>query len=232
MPSVDFVCLANSRKYRGRCIAGLRTDGSGWVRPISAEPYGTLQPAHYRLSDGTEPRLLDVLRVELAAHRPDTNQPENWLIATRQWELVARPAPDGMEAVLASRITNSASLFGSTRDRLTADEYRTNPSIESLTLVRPHNLSWQVRKTQQGNPQVRAHFEVSQRRYNLTLTDMVWEPFITLLGEGLYRPSDVGMPPEGRLVFTVSLGEPTEFDGACYKLVAAVTSWPEPWCVP
>src|SRR6266850_2762793 len=32
MPLVDLICLANSNKMGGRCIAGLRTDGGGWVR--------------------------------------------------------------------------------------------------------------------------------------------------------------------------------------------------------
>ena len=33
-------------------MAGLATDGSGRVRPVSSEPYGTLQPHHYQLPDG------------------------------------------------------------------------------------------------------------------------------------------------------------------------------------
>jgi len=35
MPSVDLICLANSHKWNFRCVAGLRVDGGGWVRPVS-----------------------------------------------------------------------------------------------------------------------------------------------------------------------------------------------------
>jgi hypothetical protein len=58
MAQVDLICLANSRKLGGRCIAGLRLDGSGWVRPVGEAPDGTLYPADFMLRDGTESKLL------------------------------------------------------------------------------------------------------------------------------------------------------------------------------
>ena len=73
---------------------------------------------------------------------------------------------------------------------------------------------------------MRAVFQLAHIQYNLPLTDFVWEPFLNNLAPGIYTPEDVGMPPEERLLFTVSLGEPAEFDGACYKLVAAVVELP------
>jgi hypothetical protein len=36
MAQVDLICLANSRKLGGRCVAGLRLDGSGWVRRVDS----------------------------------------------------------------------------------------------------------------------------------------------------------------------------------------------------
>ncbi|MCC7084716.1 MAG: hypothetical protein IT427_06885 [Pirellulales bacterium] len=63
MTPVEFLCMAYSRKHQGRCIAGLRTDGSGWVRPVSKQSDGTLTSARCQLYDGTPPQALDVLRV-------------------------------------------------------------------------------------------------------------------------------------------------------------------------
>jgi hypothetical protein len=45
LPTVEIVCLANSRKAGGRCIAGVRTDTGAWVRPVSSGREGTLRPA-------------------------------------------------------------------------------------------------------------------------------------------------------------------------------------------
>ncbi len=231
MALVDILCLASSRKYRGRCVAGLRTDGSGWVRPVSSEPYGTLHPEHYRLKGGTEPRLLDVLRVDLASHRPEPNQPENWLTGRSPWELRARPAGDEAVSLLAAAVQHGPDLFGTRGDRLTPEELASAPTSHSLTLAEPRRLRWQVRTTQAGNPQVRAIFEVAGQGYNLALTDPVWERFIAMFGAGVHAPATVGMPDESRLLLTISLGEPTDFDGACYKLVAAVITLPELWRV-
>ena len=51
MPHWEFICLANSRKLGGHCVAGIKTDGSGWVRPTGLPQDG----------------LVDVRRVELAS---------------------------------------------------------------------------------------------------------------------------------------------------------------------
>src|SRR6266850_2762792 len=76
MPLVDLICLANSNKMGGRCIAGLRTDGGGWVRPIASETeHGQLYFRHFKLDDGSEPKVLDVIRVDLARAAPAPGQP-------------------------------------------------------------------------------------------------------------------------------------------------------------
>jgi hypothetical protein len=74
MPKFEIICLANSRKLSGRCVAGILTDGSGWLRPVSANPDGTLFSHHYRLSDGTDAQVMDVLELELAQPRPENYQ--------------------------------------------------------------------------------------------------------------------------------------------------------------
>jgi len=88
MASLDFVCLANSRKHNGRCVAGITTAGN-WIRPVSSEPDGTLYSPDYTCSDGSEPALLDVIRLE-AFPRPEPHQPENWRISGAQWQHLGR----------------------------------------------------------------------------------------------------------------------------------------------
>lgn len=47
MPKVRFVCLANSFKERGRCVAGIVLDENNnptntWIRPVSNSLHGEL----------------------------------------------------------------------------------------------------------------------------------------------------------------------------------------------
>src|ERR1022692_1954860 len=109
MPSVDLICLANSYKWHSRCLAGLRVDGGGWVRPVSDREHGELQYSQYRLPDHSEPHLFDVIRVGLSHRQPTPHQPENWLVNNSAWALLERPASvDHVHVVSAA----GASGFG------------------------------------------------------------------------------------------------------------------------
>ena len=58
----DIICLVNSRKYCGRCVAGLRIDGGGWFRPVTQEEHGTLAFGQ-AYCGGTEALPLDVVKL-------------------------------------------------------------------------------------------------------------------------------------------------------------------------
>jgi len=77
------ICLANSRKMSGRCIAGLEFEESqvgDWIRPVSSRPDGELTIFDWPMEDGTEPGLLDILRIPMIEPRPNGCQTENHLI--------------------------------------------------------------------------------------------------------------------------------------------------------
>ncbi len=98
------VCLANSRKRGGRCVAGkaLRPDGSagGWLRPISARDDEEVSPRERCYADGGEPQILDVIDVPLLSPRPKTYQRENWLLdPNRRWAKVGRATWNDLRAM-------------------------------------------------------------------------------------------------------------------------------------
>src|SRR5690242_4940306 len=72
------VCLANSYKTGGRCIAGkevLANGYGGWLRPISARASAEVWPAESRYENYATPQLLDIIDVPLlnaAAHNHQT----------------------------------------------------------------------------------------------------------------------------------------------------------------
>jgi hypothetical protein len=62
------LCLGNSRKTMGTCIAGKELTESGpgpWIRPISHRPKQEISLYERQFEDGTEPKLLDIIHVPL-----------------------------------------------------------------------------------------------------------------------------------------------------------------------
>jgi Dual OB-containing domain len=77
------VCLANSRKLHGRCIAGrelLAGRPGEWVRPVSDREHEEVSEYERQYEDGSDPRILDIIDVPLIAPRASPHQPENWLL--------------------------------------------------------------------------------------------------------------------------------------------------------
>ena len=89
MPAVEMLCLANSWKHGGRCVAGILDDGS-WIRPVSAAGDGGLEASVCRLDSGRAVDALDVVEIALAEPSPLPHQPENWTVADETWKLVGK----------------------------------------------------------------------------------------------------------------------------------------------
>jgi len=220
LPTIEIICLANSRKLSGRCIAGLRTDGRGWIRPVSESPDGTLFQGHYVLKDGSEAQVLDVLKIELLKPRPAPYQPENWVISSTHWKLIERPASFEQQRIFRAFIVHGPALFGDQSDRISAEVFSEAPAESSLGLVIPDEIEWTVTKNIKGRRQIRALFNLGGAPYNLGITDPVLEQYLTKRPFGNYSIDSIGLKRNDKLLLTVSLGEP--FQGDCYKLVTSV----------
>jgi hypothetical protein len=225
MPVVELICLANSRKHAGRCVAGLRTDGKGWIRPIGPRQEGVLFDRHYTLRDGSVPGVLDVLRISLIGPRPEPHHPENWLINPARWQLVARPAAANHLAFIEPFIARGPDLLGSRTDREDFHSFLEAPAPASLVLVRPEQLAWRVVEKRDGARQARVQFMLGVAGYNLAVTDPIWEQRLGRLPLGTHPATAAGLKPDDEVLLTVSLSEPFQ-DGLCYKLVAGVIVLP------
>lgn len=77
------VCLANSQKYNGFCLAGKEVDNRGfgaWVRPVSAEEHGEIKPGSLVYEDGSPVSVCDTFLIALKGHTGHPYQSENYLI--------------------------------------------------------------------------------------------------------------------------------------------------------
>ena len=226
MPVIEIICLANSRKYSHHCVAGLRTDGQGWLRPIGTVSDGSLYTNEIILQDGTQPQPLDVIKIGCSSPRPRPHQPENWLIDKTRWQLVSRPAPPSLMPVFQAGAVKGPELLGGFGDRASYNDFLIRPASSSLALIAPENLRWRITTSYRGKRQTRAYFQLNNTYYDLGVTDPLWEERLAALGDGFHPATAAGLAEADVPVFTVSLGEPfspgNSADQSCFKLIAGV----------
>lgn len=228
MPQVQFICLAHSKKYSQRCVAGVRIDTAEWIRPVSREKHGELTPLQLKLADGGEPHNFDLISAWLGEHVPVKNQPENWRIQNSPWRLVCRPASVEHAAVLKKVLFRGSILFGNTTDRAAFHVFEAAPAKESLVLAKPAHPRWIVKRTLTWKKQLRVSFGLGSVTYDLAVTDIPYDDKLKELELGEYSSEQLGIPNENTIYFTISLGEPLD-NGFCFKLVAAVLQLPAGW---
>ena len=225
--AIEFICLANSRKHGGKCVAGIRTDGKGWNRPVSGVGDGALSDAQVTLPSCGPVCALDCVRALFSRPSPTPYQPENWIASWRSWRLLARPVSESAVPLLQAQIVRGPALFGDTSDRIAYQSFSTAPATASLALVLVKFLEFHIAE-HDGKRRNRAFFALGGQVYNLGLTDPAWEARLSALPLGQHSKEKVGLQRDGRLLLTISLGEPFK-DGCCYKLVAAVIPVPPGW---
>lgn len=86
---------------------------------------------------------------------------------------------------------------------------------------------WHIRIGGSAGWQTRVEFTLAGQPYSLSLTDPAWERRLVPLPPGTYPAEAASVQPGQRVLLTISLGEP--WQGAYYKLAAAVIVLPESW---
>jgi ATP-dependent DNA helicase RecQ len=215
----EIICLANSRKYSGRCIAGREISGGRigeWVRPVGHNETGELPVREICYRDGNVPRLLDVIAVPLSRHAPHSYQTENYLVDEDVW-IRKRSFPvadlprlcDPVDSLWLNGYSSGSGLNDRVPEAIAREHIRT-----SLLFIRPEQAMIAVEEGPNLLKRLRARFHFVGEEYCLPVTD----PEV----ENRYLGEPLGRYPlaTGELYFTISLGEP--YEGYCYKLVAGI----------
>ena len=215
-----FICLANSKKYNQRCIAGIelkksthkgykyeivrQKDNPVWIRPVSDSEYGEIS------SELVEHiHLLDIVEINVTAGAPQGYQSENVLFDSRSLQVVGRV--DKTETLIDKLLAvDTPTLFGNTERVVHADDI--GQLDHSLMLIKPSIVRVYKSIRLRGNPQTKASFLYGAARYDLPVTDIDFE-------ENFAQNLNV-LRACTRIYFTVSLG--IEYYEQHYKLVAGI----------
>lgn len=63
MDPIEIICLANSRKISGRCIAGKIISSNKWMRSVSSRENEEISEEERRYENGQMPKLLDIIKI-------------------------------------------------------------------------------------------------------------------------------------------------------------------------
>lgn len=202
------VVFANSVKHGKHCVAGKDVQTKRWIRPVSnvagaelddtqclyVNPYGRFKV-----------KPLQKIEMEIAAHSPLINQPENYLIGSGDWGQRYKIEP----AEVPEYLDAPDSLWGPGNKIPFASIATGAYKIEqSLYLVRTASL---VIYRNSDNKR-RASFAYNSISYDLPVTDPTFENHLS--------------NPQHQGILCISLGEKHDPSGgenySCYKIVASI----------
>lgn len=235
MRELRFLCLAVSRRDGGKCIAGLDLDSGEWIRPVDPITHGAITngvPVQLENRGGVQwIAPLDVALLCLGNDVSTIVQPENRELippGTAGAYKMLPPLENADRAeILEKRLQMRGPLLHSYGESITSVAPGSRMLTHSLSLIRPSDLFWRItpKSRYPSQLQVRGDFEFDGDRYNLPVTDPVWESLCLRLGKGRHPHSAVQKRGADETLLVVSLGAET-FLGQHYKLIAGVIILP------
>lgn len=220
------VCLANSRKLNGRCVAGIElspVDGAmGWIRPVSARENEEVSAHERQYQDGKEPQLLDLIDLPLLELAPNGCQTENWLLDhSTKWQRAGRADVGQLVGYCDRQKTiwvNGYSTKRGENDEIPLDE--ADALHNSLMLIQVPWIKLVVYENDKSKKLcARGWFPYGGEMYGLRITDP------TIEDECFH--GEVRLHSLGEAFLTISLTEPLRKEMGSgrlyrYKVIAAI----------
>ena len=215
-----FICLANSKKYNERCIAGIEVTQKNaeeflpvtkdnkpkWIRPVTNATHGEVPS---KLVD--EMKMLEVYEVDIVKDCPKGYQSEN--------ALFYKPSLRKIKALENVRLHHldwiadqeSNHLFFGKGKAVSKDNiYQVQ---HSLSLIRGEKVEIYGKKYREWEtPKPRIAFNYQGNRYDLSITDVAFLQ--------AYEKDKSIVEKANHIFITVSLG--AEFEGWYYKIAAGI----------
>ena len=215
MAEVEVVCLANSPKPGGRCVAGFCSE-IGFVRLVGDARGAALPNQAIILDTGVELQPLDSFWVELDQHVPLNYQPENWLFTPGPLKFAgAWSLTDDLRSLL-DLCDESPPLLENDSPSVPVSWTKVNGFEQSLTLVHVQSPTFGSMPKTVGGSRWFCEFTIDGLLHNLAVTDEQMKKKIQGARGNLETSSE--------WILTISLGEP--YNGYHYKLVASAIELP------
>ena len=180
MSTKTIVCLANSFRPGGSCVAGIEIDDGqfqSWVRPISHRQNQAISDQEKTYADGTRLAMLDVVEISFDAHQPEHHQTENWLISEGvDWKKVGDATPDQMTGAI---IPANTPLWRPTQSTYTGRNDQVSGEVAqsfdwSLALIQPETANVDVSFNPfSDNKEVWVSFMWAGTPHKIKLTDPI-----------------------------------------------------------
>ena len=206
----QIVCLANSYKEGGRCIAGIKLDERGlpekpinWIRPVSLATEGEIPTQLVQ-----DIRPLDIIQFEKTAEAPKMFQTENVLFDEKSLQITGNFPQDRLDTLCDQR---QFLIFGSKNKSVEQNEAK-NLNHSLTMLYTNHFKIYEHQYEDTRRPQVRLRFSFDIYAYDFPVTDPV---FLSN-----YQQNKQLLNGIEKIYLTLSLGRLHE--GRHYKLVACV----------
>ncbi len=208
-----FLCLANSLKEGGRCLAGIELDMDNrpvfidgrpkWIRPVCDTEHGEI-PIHIAVPFD----LLDIIELDILEPRPLGYQSEN--ISFNQKSIQKTGVFNVGE--LPNLCDHRPAIFGN-RGKAVSQE-SIDDLTHSLVLIKAthFNVFTTTQSDRSHKSQIRISFEYNSIEYDLPITDPVFRY--------QYAENKNTLMEIDQIYLCVSLGIPWE--GWHYKLVAGI----------
>jgi hypothetical protein len=214
--TATFVCLANSRKHSGRCLAGKALYNgtySKWIRPVTEHPSEELQANEHCLQTGQDAAILDLLEIKLLEPKGTLHQQENWLMDISV--PLKKKGFMGLEE-LSKLVDSPETLWGTGTSTKNGKNNcvpisQTREHTSSLYLIDVSSFKVEIRFLF-GKRDMRGVFSYAGHEYKLSITDLHFEQ--------RFLDKPVGDYEIDRTLLTISLGE-NYFD-TFYKLIAGI----------
>jgi hypothetical protein len=207
-----FVCLANSKKEGGRCLAGIELDNMNkpkieaghlkWIRPICETQYGEVPEYLVRHIN-----VLDVVEIFVTGYpSAKSYQSENVFFLQKSIQVIGQFSL----ANIAQLCSKQDLIFGNPGKALTEQEI----TVLTYSLILLRIDQFKIRETTfDERPKLRLAFTLEEHHYELPVTDVVF--FLK------YKADPACLKNVKELFVTVSLSIKFK-DELYYKLVAAI----------
>ncbi|MGK8509708.1 dual OB domain-containing protein [Nocardia asiatica] len=221
------VCLANSYKEGGRCVAGKDSDGT-WFRPVGRGGGGAVSKYERQYILNREPRMLDRISIVLSRRCGEEFQRENWLVDS-----------DACWLYMGQAGWNEAFSLTERPESLWLNGYRTERGVnncvpvarksevrDSLKFIHVDEVGVTVSPRLGGKRRVRVSFYYNGVEYMLPVTDPEFLKKWQVSNERINREREYRL---GESLLTVSLARESAKDKEnLHKLIAGIIERGDP----